>query len=210
MITKIDLHNHSIYSEDSTAEPEESIERAIEVGLDGIAFTEHNSYEASEPVERLKERYRDRISIFRGAEYATAEGHVLLFGIRDDRFLGIGEAAPVREVVRFVTDRGGIVIVPHPYREWSLMRADLGSLNGICAIEAYNHHNNRTENDKAMRAARVLQLPTTGGSDSHAREEVGGCYTEFFMLVTHHNFIDALRGGRYRGVDRHEPERPLR
>lgn len=207
-MVKIDLHNHSVYSDDSTVDPAESIERAIELGLEGIAFTEHNSYEASEPVERLRERCNGRIMVFRGAEYAAAEGHVLIFGIRNDRLFGIGPQGPVQDIIRVVREQRGVVIIPHPYREWSLMRADIGSLDGICAIETYNHHNNRAENEKAARAARVLRLPTTGGSDSHIVEEVGGCYTEFFISVSYATFIDALRSGRYRGVDRFEAERP--
>lgn len=207
MIVKIDLHNHSIYSEDSTADPAESVERARELGLAGIAFTEHHSYEASEPLDRLRELHNGRIMIFRGAEYTAAEGHVLIFGIRNDRVFRAGPQGPVNDIARLVREQGGVVVIPHPYREWSLLKADLGSLDGICAVEAYNHHNNRTENEKAARAARVLRLPTTGGSDSHLVEEVGGCYTEFFLPVTYCTFLDALRSGRYRGVDRFEAER---
>lgn len=208
-VFKIDMHNHSYYSEDSTVSPEESVERALELGLDGIAFTEHNSYEASEPVERLKERYNGSIKIFRGMEYSSAEGHVLIFGIRDDRLLAAEQNAPIREVIKIVAEQKCLIIIPHPFREWSLLRIDLSGLNGICAIEAYNHHNNRTENEKAVQAAQALRLPTTGGSDSHRIDEVGSCYTEFFVPVTYENFLDVLRGGQYRGVDRYEAERPL-
>jgi predicted metal-dependent phosphoesterase TrpH len=177
--------------------------------LDGIAFTEHNSYEASEPVERLKERYNGSFKIFRGAEYSSAEGHVLIFGIRNDRLFAGEHNAPIREIIRVVNKHGGLIVIPHPFREWSLLRTDIAGLNGICAIEAYNHHNNRTENGKAAQAAQMLRLPTTGGSDSHCLEEVGGCYTEFFSPVTYENFLDVLRSGQYRGVDRYEAERPL-
>ncbi|MFO0753151.1 MAG: CehA/McbA family metallohydrolase [Thermodesulfovibrionales bacterium] len=210
MAAKIDLHNHSFYSEDSSLDPEEAVQRAVELGLHGIAFTEHNSFRASEPVEALKEKYRGTIRIFRGAEYNAEEGHILVFGIRDDITDAVDLYAPAREIIRVVKERGGVVIVPHPFREWSLLRADIGSLNGICAVEAYNGHNNRTENRKALEAAHSLQLPTTGGSDSHCIDEVGSCYTEFFGEVTYENFLDMLREGRYRGFDRFEHERNLR
>lgn len=193
---KIDLHNHSIYSSDSSADPEESVLRAIELGLDGIAFTEHDSYEASEPIERLKEKYRGKLLIVRGAEYASAEGHILVFGAGHN---GFGQA-PIRDIVRMVNEQGGVVIIPHPFREWSLLRADIGGLGGISAIEAYNGHNNQDENARAVSAAQKLRLPTTGGSDSHHIREVGSCYTEFFTKVTHDNFLDVLRSGNYRGV----------
>ncbi|MBI5643572.1 MAG: PHP domain-containing protein [Deltaproteobacteria bacterium] len=200
MSFKIDLHNHSTYSEDSTSEALESIERAMEVGLDGIAFTEHHSYTASEPVEKLKEKYKDRILILRGAEYSAAEGHLLLFGIKEDIFNDFGLHAPVDEVIRIVGGRGGVVIAPHPFREWSILRADIFKLKGLSAIEAYNGHNNEDENAKALRAAEVLSLPTTGGSDSHSRDEVGCCFTEFFDHVTEENFLDRIKAGNYRGA----------
>lgn len=200
MPLKIDLHNHTTHSADSSADPEESVVRAIEIGLYGIAFTEHDSYAASEPAEKLKEKYGDRIKIFRGAEYNSAEGHVLIFGIRDDGFNRIGPLAPVRDIIRVVNEQGGVVVIPHPFREWSFMRADIETMIGISALEAYNGHNNRDENARAVREARRLGLPTTGGSDSHAVSEIGSCYTEFFSAVDYANFLDALRAGKYRGV----------
>jgi len=38
---KIDLHCHSKYSQDNYLEPEEVIEQAIKMNLDGVCFTEH-------------------------------------------------------------------------------------------------------------------------------------------------------------------------
>ena len=51
---KIDLHVHSANSGDNPTDPEEVIITAIERGLDGIAFTEHYFYGASEGVEILR------------------------------------------------------------------------------------------------------------------------------------------------------------
>ena len=108
---KIDLHVHSKYSTDNDADPEETVLRAIELGLHGIAFTEHYYYGASEPVEALKDKYRDSIMIFRGVEFSTAEGHCLVFGADTDK-LGI-KYAPMADVVRFVS-RGGRRRDPFP------------------------------------------------------------------------------------------------
>jgi histidinol phosphatase-like PHP family hydrolase len=85
MIVKIDLHVHSIYSGDNDSDPEESVCKALRLNLDGIAFTEHYSYAASEPVEILREKYGDRIMIFRGVEFSAAEGHCLIFGVDTDK-----------------------------------------------------------------------------------------------------------------------------
>lgn len=196
---KIDLHNHA-FTYESSSSPEEVIEAAIAAGLDGIAFTEHNSYSATNKARELEEIYSGRILLLRGAEYDAREGHVLIFGINDNSFLDLGMFAPLEEIIRHVTLGGGVVIVAHPFRGWGHFKADLDAVRGICAVEAFNGHNTPEENQKAFEVAASLGIPTTGGSDSHGREDVGKCYTEFADAVTHENFVQIMRGGRYRGV----------
>jgi len=196
---KIDLHVHSKYSTDNDADPEETVLRAIELGLHGIAFTEHYYYGASETVEVLKEKYRDSIMIFRGVEFSTAEGHCLVFGADTDK-LGI-KYAPLADVIRFVSKAGGVAIPSHPYRPGTSLGDLVHSVKGIHGLEGYNGANMHAFNVKAIDAAKILKMPYTGGSDAHAPREVGSCYTEFDEAATYENFIDLLRAGNYRGVD---------
>lgn len=198
---KIDLHNHS-FTYESSSEPEEVIERAIMAGLDGIAFTEHNSYSATDRADDLAGKYSGRIRIFRGAEYDAAEGHVLLFGLKDNSFLDLGMFAPLSELIRLITPKGAVAIVAHPFRGWGQFKADLSAVHGICALEAFNGHNTDEENEKAYNVALSIGMPFTGGSDSHGSADVGRCYTEFFDDVDNTSLVSALRSGRYRGVKR--------
>jgi predicted metal-dependent phosphoesterase TrpH len=195
----IDLHVHSKYSGDNDAEPEETIVRAIELGLHGVAFTEHYSYAASEHAETLKENYGGRILILRGVEFSTQEGHCLIFGVDTDRLSM--KYAPIQEVVPLVHAMGGIVIPSHPYRTVNSLGDLVRSVGNICALEGYNGCNMHAYNEKAVEAAEMLKLPYTGGSDAHQPSEVGSCYTEFGNPVTAFNFIEMLKAGRYRGVD---------
>jgi predicted metal-dependent phosphoesterase TrpH len=204
---KIDLHVHSKYSTDNDADPEETVMQAIELGLHGIAFTEHYYYGASEPVELLKDKYKDSIMIFRGVEFSTAEGHCLVFGADTDK-LGI-KYAPFADVVRFVNEAGGVVIPSHPYRPGTSLGDLVRNVNGIAGLEGYNGANMYAFNVKAIHAAKTLKLPYTGGSDAHDPKEVGSCYTEFYDAVTHENLIDLLRAGNYRGVDTRKISRML-
>ncbi len=203
----IDLHVHSKYSADNNSDPEETILRAIELGLHGVAFTEHYYYEASEPVEILKEKYGNLILILRGVEFSTNEGHCLIFGVDTDK-LGI-KYAPVNDVIRFVNGAGGVVIPSHPYRPGTSLGDLVQSMNGIAGLEGYNGANMHAFNVRAIDAAKALKLPYTGGSDAHAPQEVGSCYTEFEDVVTQRNFIDMLRSGKYRGVDTRKISRIL-
>jgi len=196
---KIDLHVHTKYSGDNDSDPEEAILRAIELGLHGIAFTEHYYYEASEPVEILKEKYKNSILIFRGVEFSTAEGHCLVFGVDTDT-LSI-KYASVNEVMQAVHQKGGVVIPSHPYRSVNSLGDLVRNVPGLCALEGYNGCNMHAFNVKAIEAAEVLKLPHTGGSDAHSPWEVGSCFTEFDDVVTAENLIEVLKTGKFRGVD---------
>jgi predicted metal-dependent phosphoesterase TrpH len=199
MKSKIDLHVHSLYSADNNSDPEETILRAIELGLNGIAFTEHYSYASSEPIEALKEKYQHSIRIFRGVEFSAAEGHCLVFGADTDK-MGM-KYAPVAELVRRVSEAGGLVIPSHPYRPGTSLGDLVRTVSGLAGLEGCNGANMHAYNKKAIEAAGDLMLPYTGGSDAHAPEEVGSCYTEFSDRVTYENFIELLKAGNYRGVD---------
>jgi predicted metal-dependent phosphoesterase TrpH len=196
---KIDLHVHSKFSGDNDADPEETIVRAIERGLQGVAFTEHYSYSASEHAEILKEKYGDRILILRGVEFSAQEGHCLIFGVDTDRLSM--KYAPILEVVPLVHAAGGVVIPSHPYRTVNSLGDLVRSVENICALEGYNGCNMHAYNEKAVETAEMRKLPYTGGSDAHQSSEVGSCFTEFGGAVTASNFIEMLKAGRYRGVD---------
>lgn len=77
-----DYHVHSNYSADCNTPMERSIERAIEVGLKEICFTEHIDYEYPDPtiefdldlrsydkkIRRMQTKYQDLIRIKKGVE----------------------------------------------------------------------------------------------------------------------------------------------
>jgi len=196
---RIDLHVHSQYSGDNTADPEETIEQAIQRGLHGVVFTEHYSYAASDFAPRLQEKFGQRIRIFRGVEFSAEEGHCLVFGVDTDP-LSL-KFAPAAEVVQTVNEQGGVVIPSHPYRGVNSVGDLLFRLPGIGGVEGCNGVNMHAMNEKAIAAAGRLNLSYSGGSDAHRPIEVGQCYTEFDEPVTPENFIMLLKAGAFRGVD---------
>jgi predicted metal-dependent phosphoesterase TrpH len=196
---RIDLHVHSLLSGDNLADPEECVLRAIELGLQGLAFSEHYSYAASEPLEPLIERYRNRILIWRAVEFSVAEGHCLVFGADTDRLCQ--QYAPAEELVREVNGAGGVVIPSHPYRAGSGIGDLILALPGIAAIEGHNGCNHRSFNQRAIKAAQRLRLPIVGGSDAHRPEEIGSCFTVFPERVGAGDLVTLLKSGRYEAVD---------
>jgi len=202
---RIDLHVHTLHSGDNEAEPHEMVEKAISLGLEGIAFTEHYSYQASGYAENLSEKYLSDILILRGVEISAAEGHLLVFGADTDG-LQLG-GAPASEVLKAVSELGGLVIPSHPYRRGSSLGDLVKGLKGFAALEGYNGCNLHSMNVMAVEAASSLGVPITGGSDAHAPKEVGSCYTEFMDVIKEDNFLQALKSGRYTGHDKRRVSR---
>lgn len=201
---RVDLHIHSRYSKDNDSDPEEIIDRALETGLDGVAFTEHYSYEASDFVEVLRYKYKS-IKLIRGVEFSTPEGHCLIFGVNTDK-LPL-KNVPLNDVIRIVTDRGGVLIPTHPYRGINSMGDIIRNVRGFSAIEGFNGLNMHHLNLKAIDVAQSLALPYTGGSDAHRPEDVGSCYTEFNEVVSEDNIVEVIKKGNYYGKDKRKISR---
>lgn len=198
----IDTHCHTKYSYDNWLEPLDLLRRARAIGLAGVVVTEHYSYEASAPVERLGRE--EGVLVLRGVEISTDQGHLLAYGITDDGWnvWDRDTYLPLHAVIERICDLGGICVPAHPYRNIgvaSLLDGIL-QLQHIAAVETHNGGNAHDDNELALRAAAVRHLPTLGGSDCHRAENVGRCATEFFQPVTDlTEFIAAVRAGTCRG-----------
>jgi predicted metal-dependent phosphoesterase TrpH len=193
---KFDMHVHSKYSFDNDADPEEIILAAVERGLDGIVFTEHDTYEGSEPVELLKEKYGKYITILRGMEFSAPSSHILVYGIKEDlsSFAGVPEALFIEEVLRY----GGIAIPAHPFRIG--LGYSIAEVKNLSALEGLNGHNSPKENKLAVQLSGKLKMPFIGGSDAHQAERVGFCYTEFLDdNINEDNIVEVIKSGRFRG-----------
>lgn len=199
----IDTHCHTRYSYDNWLEPVALIRRAKRMGLDAVCITEHHSYEASEPVERIGRE--EGLLVLRGVEISTDRGHLLAYGVQDDGWNIWGQDCylPLGDVIERINRLGGICVPAHPFREIgvsSLLEGIL-ELQGIAAIESHNGGNSEGDNALALNAATHMKLPTLGGSDCHKVAAVGRCATEFTQPVANMaEFIAAVRAGDCRGA----------
>ena len=199
----VDLHCHTRYSYDNLLDPEDLLQRASDLGIHGVGIVEHHSYEASEPVERFFETYG--VHIFRGVELSTDRGHVLVFGVRNDRWnrWGRNNYLPFAEVLEHLSRIGAVCIPAHPYRSHSSdgIGDDIYQWNGWAAVETHNGLNTSSDNHHAAETADRLHLPTTGGSDCHKPDQVGRCVTAFDNPIGNlDDLITEIRHGRCRGL----------
>jgi predicted metal-dependent phosphoesterase TrpH len=206
----IDLHAHTApLSDDSILAPDELIVRTKRAGFDGICLTEHDWFWDPAKVATLSKRHH--FPVFAGCEITTEEGHLLVFGLERYVF-GMHHSHFVRHMV---DERGGAIIVAHPYRrhyrsEIEMRYIDYDPVERACAnpmfalvdgIEVCNGRGTEEENAFAAEVGRRLNLHTTGGSDSHELVDIGRSATEFERGVDSiEDLIRELRHGRFRAL----------
>ena len=205
-----DLHVHTVRgSSDSSLTPEQLIEKARGLGLDGVCLTEHSGgWDRHEFRRVFKEA---GITVIGGLEVDTDMGHVLVFGL-DSYVNGIHRASELRKAVNRA---GGVMISAHPFRNYfnrppynvNLLfkgpdghpktaeeAADHPVFQMVDDVEAANGANTERENLFALEVARHLGFRGTGGSDVHSTHGLGKYVTIFDGDVSStSDLIDAVK-----------------
>ena len=207
----IDLHCHTFpLSDDSFLSPDQLIERAKAVGLDGVCLTEHDVAWEPHKIRDLAKRHN--FLVIPGIEVNTEEGHILVFGF--SRY--VDGMHRVAELAQLVAEAGGAMIAPHPYRQltpllpmdddfWTvaLERAAANpAFRHVCALEAINGRATQDENIFSWQLCERLGLPAVAGSDAHEPSDIGTCATRFQRLITGvEDLVRELKAGRFHAVN---------
>jgi predicted metal-dependent phosphoesterase TrpH len=200
----LDLHSHSIASDDGRAKVEnycQWIERR-KLPLDGFVLTEHRQFDDASDYRALEDRFG--LLILKASEVETEYGHVLVFGVNADLRAAFDFARIDNrlEVVLEQAKRCGAVAVPcHPGRpkvglcaHWETR----GPVAGVSIVETLNGGSREGENELAERYAVSQGWGRIGGSDSHIVSHIGRCATRFDEAITNiDGLVAALSGGRF-------------
>ena len=203
----IDLHIHtSPLSACSYMDPQELMQEARRLKLDGICLTEHQVVWDPDEVDKLAGEAG--IRIFRGNEFTTNQGDILVFGFYED----IKELLIIQELRDKVTAADGYMIVAHPFRGFKTFgigqlqltveqACQRKVLEFVDAVEIGNGKLSPDENEMARKVAEKLGLPGTGGSDAHRVDEVGTWVTVFEKDIEDENeLLQELHAGRFKAV----------
>lgn len=207
----IDMHSHTWpRSHDSVLNPNDLVERAKRAGLDAIVFTEHDTLWDEASVREIAERHS--FPVLAGVEISTDDGHILVFGI-DKYVFGMHRSD---QLAKYVEASGGAMVAAHPYRrqmpwyirndeeyEQALQRAARNPAYQFCqALEELNGRGSDKENAFAKRLCDVMGMPGTGGTDSHAIQDIGKCATYFEREIRdERDLIAEVLAGRFYAVD---------
>lgn len=170
---KIDLHNHSYYSNDGLSSPKKLIKKALKMGLDGIAITDHNTVDGWP--EAIEEARKLNAFLVLGQEISTEKGDLL--GLFLSKKV---ESRIFSEAVKEIKAQGGVAILPHPFHFPESFKGKIKDVaEEIDGLEVFNSRGPISLLDRAaLVAAKDNGLAITGGSDSHVCWTCGNAYAE--------------------------------
>lgn len=169
---KVDLHTHSIISQDGAltgAQYTRLLERQV---LNYIAITDHNETRFA---RIMHEKLGDKIIV--GEEITTTEGEIIGLFLQET----IPAKLTPEETVRAIHSQDGLVYIPHPFETFRKgLQADVLSTiaDQIDIIETFNARGKwRGKNALALKFAEEHHIPMAASSDSHCIWGMGGSYS---------------------------------
>ena len=204
----LDLHTHSIKSDDGRAKVENYCQwiKSKALPIDGFVLTEHRQFDHESDYSALAGQFD--LLILKGSEVETEYGHVLVFGVTEalTREFDFGSINLSLEMVVETCEHHDAVAVPcHPGRPSVGMFAhteEYGIPKGVSIVEIYNGGSRENEDQIAIDNAGKLGYQGIGGSDSHIVSHVGRCATRFSTpILAMSDLVQALRRGEFEAVN---------
>lgn len=205
----LDLHCHSVVSDDSRATVEQyakwiNVLRKKGYRIDGIVLTEHRTFDKEGDYRDLEDKYD--LLILRASELDTNCGHMLVYGVSDHLlnefdFKDVRMDAP--RLVREAEASGAIAIPAHPGRErvGFVEFVDKNDFSPVVAVEQINGGSRAWENERAEQLIAEKGYHGIGGSDAHFVNAIGSCLTVFERpIATIEDLVRELKTGDYRAI----------
>ena len=206
----IDMHSHSVASDDSRATAEQYLkwinaQRKKGFQIDGIVLTEHRQFNKDGDYKDLMEKYN--VLVLKGSELDTRYGHVLVYGVTEQltnalRFNDV--TMDTHALLAEARRTGGYAVPAHPGRfgiglvEWQAKDIEFPDLK---VVERVNAGNRPEEQDRAHKVAEEKGYLGIGGSDAHFVSAIAKGMTEFpDGIGDEKDLVGALLDGNFRGV----------
>ncbi len=210
MTTYLDLHCHSIASDDSRATVLQYLKwinvlRKRGYTIDGIVLTEHRKFDYDIDYSQLAAEYG--VLVLKGAELDTCFGHMLVYNVTK----GLGKDIDFgdvkmdgRDLIKAAEHHGGLVVPAHPGRfgiglvEYMEQGVEFP---GLTIVERVNAGSKPEENERAENLCDDGGYLGTAGSDAHLASHIGRAVTEFKATVrTEPQLVEALMSGEFRPI----------
>jgi predicted metal-dependent phosphoesterase TrpH len=177
---KFELHCHSCYSQgtkiptEGIPTPEEIVKRAKNIGLSGVAITDHKTTKAWDRAKR--EAKNQGILFIPGVELQTNQGHIIALGITEP----VTNFMDIEETIEKIHEVDGIAIAAHPF---DIKGDGVGNYaEKTDAIEVFNALNidkisNLVALSKFKEYSKRKEMGFMVGSDAHTLSMIGSAIT---------------------------------
>jgi len=143
--------------------PESIVKKAKKVGLTCIAITDHGTIRGGVEAKKVAGRYG--MGVIVGAEIKSDCGDIIGLNLSEEI-----ECTGWQNVIHAIRSQGGVVVLPHPYRD----HCHVDELaNSVDFIECWNARNSIEQNNSAELLASSMGKPAIVGSDAHVYQELG-------------------------------------
>ena len=206
----IDLHTHSVSSDDSRATVEQYVKwvgvlRRKGYRMDGFVLTEHRKFDLDKDYSALAKE--NDVLVLKGSELDTNCGHFLVYGVTEalTRRIDFGDVQmDAAELVQIAEEYGAIAIPAHPGRfgiGFCEYVDNVEGFDGVRIVEQLNGSNRPGEQERADALICERGYLGTGGSDAHVVSAIGSCLTQFEGKVRcESDLVELLRAGAFRAV----------
>ncbi len=206
----LDMHSHSVSSDDSRATVEQYV-KWIQVlrnrghTVDGIVLTEHRKFDFDMDYSALAEQYD--VLVLKGSELDTRYGHFLVYGVTQALTQKIDFSdvrMDARVLMQAARQHNAIALPAHPGR-FGIGLTDYiaqgESFEDVEIVERLNGGSRQGENERAEELCRTHNLLGIGGSDAHLTSHIATCMTDFKAEIkTESDLVDALLGKEFQPV----------
>lgn len=194
---RIDLHIHTCYSRDCTTSLKSIIRRCQEIGLGGIAITDHDTIAGALEMKRIAP-----FPVIVGEEIRSRKGEIIGYFLTEE----VPRRLSAEETVARIKAQGGLVGIPHPFdrlRPGSIIRSDVWEklMPYVDIIEVFNSRVMfpSADRDTARYFAQSNGFLASAGSDAHTLGEVGRAYVAMPEFNDAAEFKAALAQGEIFG-----------
>jgi predicted metal-dependent phosphoesterase TrpH len=206
----LDLHCHSVSSDDSRATVEQYLKwiqvlRKRGYTVDGIVLTEHRKFDFDKDYSHLAGQYG--VTVLKGSELDTRHGHFLVYGVTEALAREIDFAnvrMDSRELMKAARHHNALAIPAHPGR-FGIGLVDYleqGEVfEDVHIVERLNGGSRPGENERAAELCQQKGYLGTGASDAHLASHICTCVTHFQASIhQEQELVEALFSGEFQPV----------
>ena len=206
----LDMHSHSVSSDDSRATVEQyakwiQVLRKRGHTVDGIVLTEHRKFDFDKDYSDLSSQFD--VLILKGSELDTRYGHFLVYGVTETltRAVDFSDVRmDSRELMKAARHHDAIALPAHPGR-FGIGLTDYiaqgETFDDVSIVERLNGGSRPGENERADELCESHSLLGIGGSDAHLTSHIATCMTEFKAIIKKESdLVEALLSNEFQPV----------